>query len=81
MKVARLRWRCRRGIRELDLLLLAYLESSYRLASPEEQVLFEAWLKAPDPWLWSKLHQPPADDPLEQQLIQAILKTRGPVLS
>ena len=36
----KLRWRCRRGTLELDLILLRYLENSYLTASPTEQKTF-----------------------------------------
>ncbi len=47
----RLRWRCRRGTRELDLLLLRYLDDLYHHATTEEQGAFECLLKYPDPEL------------------------------
>ena len=50
--VAKLRWRCRRGMKELDLLLLSYLERRYDTASEEERWIFSELLELPDP----KLH-------------------------
>ena len=37
---AKLRWQCRRGTKELDFLLLRYLDSGYALADTEEKALF-----------------------------------------
>ncbi len=48
-KADRLRWRCRRGMRELDVLLTRYLEQRYRLAPAGEQAVFLQVLDLPDP--------------------------------
>jgi antitoxin CptB len=50
--MARLRWRCRRGMRELDVLLQRYLDQRYASAAEEEQQAFEALLELPDPQLF-----------------------------
>jgi antitoxin CptB len=44
-----LQWRCRRGMKELDLLLEAYLRHRYPHAPGEEQRAFERLLEQPDP--------------------------------
>lgn len=36
----KLRWRCRRGVVELDILLLHYLENGYLRAEADEQARF-----------------------------------------
>lgn len=48
----RLRWRCRRGLLELDLLLGNFLETSHESISDEEKQAFEALLYYSDPELW-----------------------------
>ena len=48
---SRLRWQCRRGMRELDELLIRYLESRYPSADDEEKAAFQAVLALPDPEL------------------------------
>jgi antitoxin CptB len=45
----RLRWRCRRGMRELDALLMRYVDERYAEAPRPEQVGFETLLCLPDP--------------------------------
>lgn len=50
--VHRLRWRCRRGLLELDLLLGTFLETSYEALSREERQAFEVLLRCPDLELW-----------------------------
>jgi antitoxin CptB len=48
---ARLAWRCRRGMKELDLLLASWLETRFEPASAELRRQFEALLELPDPLL------------------------------
>jgi antitoxin CptB len=47
----RLRWKCRRGMKELDLLLVAYLDTHYPVASEPERLAFAALLEQQDPTL------------------------------
>ena len=42
-------WRCRRGMKELDLLLSRYVDTHYGTASPADQQAFRELLEAPDP--------------------------------
>ena len=53
--LGRLRWMCRRGMRELDVLLERWLERYGSSASAEELALFEALLQWQDPELVSYL--------------------------
>jgi antitoxin CptB len=50
---SRLRWRCRRGMRELDQLLTWYLERRYPAAPDAEKKSFAALLDEQDPELWN----------------------------
>lgn len=52
---ARLRWSCRRGMLELDLLLLPFLEKQFTNITPEEQELFRELLACEDQDLHSWL--------------------------
>jgi antitoxin CptB len=45
----RLTWRCRRGMRELDLLLAGWLERQFDRATEAQRGQFEALLELPDP--------------------------------
>jgi antitoxin CptB len=56
-------WRCRRGVKELDLILGAWLEQRYAQASADERALFARFLELPDPELAGYLlqHARPAD--------------------
>ena len=46
--LAELKWRCRRGMKELDVLLNHYLEQDYESASLTEQQAFQALLELSD---------------------------------
>ncbi len=49
----RLRWRCRRGMKELDILLARYLDGRYRAASPAEREAFGRLLEIQDPLIYA----------------------------
>ncbi len=50
---SRLRWRCRRGTRELDLLLQRFLELHYPRLNAGEQSLFKDLLEEADPDIYA----------------------------
>ena len=60
---ARLRWRCRRGTRELELVLLGFIERQFATLTAEEQRLLDALLDTQDPELsdWLLGGQTPKD--------------------
>ena len=62
-RLARLRWRSRRGMRELDALLLAFVDAHGARLSDAEIACFEAILELPDPTLHAYLlgRSAPAD--------------------
>ena len=66
---SRLIWRCRRGIREMDILLLDYLEAHYDDASAEEQNTFEELLKETDLDILSWIMQKTSPDEKYVELI------------
>ena len=45
---SRLRWRCRRGIREMDILLQGFLDSVYPGLPENEQLAFERLIEETD---------------------------------
>jgi antitoxin CptB len=47
-QIGKLTWRCRRGMKELDFLLLRYLPR-HALATSEERAAFVEFLELPDP--------------------------------
>ena len=58
MNESQLVWRCRRGVRELDVLFGRFLESDYPTLSSEEQLVFQQLLEVQEPvfmdWLFDK---------------------------
>ena len=51
-EIKRLRWRCRRGMRELDQLMLRYLDTRWPIADDAEIKLFLQLLDCEDDKLW-----------------------------
>jgi len=47
-QLSKLRWQCRRGTKELDFLLLRYLDTRYAQADTDEQALFVELLALED---------------------------------
>jgi len=48
---AQIRWRCRRGLLELDLLLRAFVDQHFQHLSHDDQEAFGRLLELPDPIL------------------------------
>ncbi len=70
----RLRWRCRRGMRELDQLLTRYLDRAWPAATADERVNFERLLDSEDDHLWRCcLGYDILEDPSLHALLQRIL--------
>ena len=61
--INRLRWQCRRGMRELDLLLLQFLDTGYADLDAEAARAFARLLDCPDALLleWLLGRQRPSD--------------------
>lgn len=51
-QLRKLRWRCRRGMRELDDLLVRWLEREWPAASERERGVFLQLLESEDDRLW-----------------------------
>jgi len=74
-EISRLRWRCRRGMRELDMLLLGYVENRYVDAVPAEQEAFRRLLTTPDPDILALLTgRAVADDEYLAYVIERLLE-------
>lgn len=71
--VSQLRWLCRRGMLELDLLLVQFLDNCFSMLTPEEQALFQALLACSDPDLFAwLLKKQPSSYPQFEPLLQKI---------
>jgi antitoxin CptB len=51
-ELRKLRWRCRRGMRELDQLLERWLDLAWRQSSADERAVFLRLLDSEDDRLW-----------------------------
>lgn len=54
-QTSRIRWGCRRGMLELDLILLPFFDKHYGQLSIPDQQIFAALLECPDPELYDYL--------------------------
>jgi len=67
-ELARMRWKCRRGMLELDLLLRDFLDNGYRDLDEAGQQLFDRMLDYPDAvlleWLMGRIR--PTDKDVAQ---------------
>ena len=63
-ELKRIRWRCRRGMRELDQLFGRYLDRCWATESEPQRVVFLRLLDCEDDQLWRWfLHHSRPDDP------------------
>jgi succinate dehydrogenase flavin-adding protein (antitoxin of CptAB toxin-antitoxin module) len=70
---AKLAWRCRRGMRELDVVLMRYLERDFDTAEATEQASFELLLSLQDPDIYDLLTgRITADDPGVQHVVERL---------
>lgn len=72
-ELRRLRWRCRRGMRELDRLLERWLDREWRQSPADERAVFLRLLESEDDrlWKWFLGHAHP-DDPELDALVRRI---------
>lgn len=71
--LSKLKWRCRRGTKELDALTTRYLENFYNSASISEQCAFARLLEIQDPELHAILTQHTiVNDPLVKVIVEKI---------
>ncbi|MCU8006802.1 succinate dehydrogenase assembly factor 2 [Shewanella sp. SM87] len=75
MNIARVRWACRRGMLELDVLLQPFVENFYQEMSDEDKTAFIRLLECEDPELfaWFMGHEVCPDI----ELARMIVKVRG----
>ena len=77
-EVSRLRWHCRRGMKELDVLLEGYLKNKYCQSLPAEQRAFTDLLELPDPTLLAFIMGRMTPESEEQgRVIAALRHTSG----
>jgi antitoxin CptB len=78
-RLERLRWRCRRGMRELDVLLRRYLDRDFPGTAPPRQAAFEVLLSLQDPEILDLLtRRAQAEDPELAQVVESLLAVHRP---
>jgi antitoxin CptB len=72
---SRLKWACRRGMLELDVLFMPFVDEAWELLSDDEKAIFERLLVCQDPELfaWFMGHEKCEDQELHS-MVQLILK-------
>lgn len=71
---SRLRWKCRRGMKELDVVLLHYLERHYPGADGDQKLAFEKILDMQDPELYLLILQRTTSDDRDIRDVIEILR-------
>jgi antitoxin CptB len=75
-ELRKLEWRCRRGMKELDILLVRYVREHLPAASTDERAAFAEFLELPDPDIARYLLAGDVpDDPRHAALCRALLRT------
>lgn len=69
-ELRRLRWHCRRGMKELDLVMLRVLDAVIASGNPDELAAFKRLLATEDPEIWRwVIGRDIAPDPEIRQLL------------
>ena len=73
-RLSRLKWACRRGMLELDVLFMPFVDEAFEDLSEEKKLVFERLLTCDDPDLfaWFMGHQK-CDDPELAEMVSHIL--------
>jgi antitoxin CptB len=71
----RLRWRCRRGLLELDMVFKNFLEQTYPSLSMAERETFDELLTVQDNTLWAYIQG--SENPPTEELRQLVSKIRN----
>ncbi|MBI3222789.1 MAG: succinate dehydrogenase assembly factor 2 [Nitrosomonadales bacterium] len=71
----RVRWRGRRGLLELDIVLQRFIEARYPQLGDAEKILFEAMLDMPDNPLWDMIAGRLDADNNEQQALLELIRS------
>lgn len=76
--ISRLKWACRRGMLELDVIFMPFVENHYLQLPESEKNVFQRLLNADDPdlYAWFMGHKT-CEDPEFAQMIKKIHKLNG----
>lgn len=70
----RLRWRCRRGLLELDLLLKRFLDKHYLSLNAPQRLAFAALVEMQDYDLWQRVTDAAASDEADEAHVLALMR-------
>ena len=73
IEISKLRWHCRRGVKELDVVLSNFLDNHYDNAEPDIQQGFIALLELEDPELLSLVMGYHQTDDSEKRVVLDIM--------
>ncbi|MGE5026976.1 MAG: succinate dehydrogenase assembly factor 2 [Betaproteobacteria bacterium] len=72
----RIRWDCRRGMLELDMVLARFLERGFERLTPREVEAFRELLGYPDPDLWGMIQSgKPCGDAHTERVLQLLCES------
>lgn len=76
-ELERVRWRCRRGLLELDIVLDRFVDRHYASLTGAQKAAFDLLLDMPDPALWdmianTRLLSPQSEQCAVLELLQAV---------
>ncbi len=74
---ARVRWRCRRGMREMDIIFERFLDDGYGLLDARGRHAFDALLDAPDQDIYAWLLGQESASTQELGQIVAVIRERS----
>ena len=69
-RLNRLRWHCRRGMLELDLVLARFLEENYAGLTAQQRQEFENLLELEDHELWQRVRSEAATASVVEQMLR-----------
>lgn len=77
-KVARLKWACRRGMLELDVLFMPFMDEAYQELSDKDKDIFERLLTCDDPDLfaWVMGHSESEDPELDYMVKKIVNRVK-----
>ncbi len=80
--IARLKWACRRGMLELDVILMPFVENHYLQLEEDEKATFQRLLNADDPdlYAWFMGHKA-CEDKDFAMMVKKIHKLNGAIIS
>ena len=73
-ELERVRWRCRRGLLELDIVLGRFIDQRYAELDAQQQATFDQLLDMPDTVLWDMITGRETVQELQQQALLTWIK-------